>query len=40
MRAGMEGRYDECRDLMLQMGLISAESSLSQAGPASHRFGR
>ncbi|WP_029109149.1 AarF/ABC1/UbiB kinase family protein [Mycobacterium sp. URHD0025] len=29
MHAGMEGRYDECRDLMLQMGLISAESSLS-----------
>ncbi|MGV0771340.1 ABC1 kinase family protein [Mycobacterium syngnathidarum] len=29
MHAGMEGRYDECRDLMLQMGLISAESPLS-----------
>ncbi len=29
MHAGMEGRYDDCRDLMLQMGLISAESALS-----------
>ncbi len=29
MHAGMEGRYDDCRDLMVQMGLISAETSLS-----------
>ncbi|CRZ17365.1 ABC1 kinase family protein [Mycolicibacterium neworleansense] len=29
MHAGMEGRYDDCRELMLQMGLISADSSLS-----------
>ncbi|MED5816398.1 AarF/ABC1/UbiB kinase family protein [Mycolicibacterium sp. 050232] len=29
MHAGMEGRYDDCRDLMMQMGLISAGSSLS-----------
>lgn len=31
MHAGMEGRYDDCRDLMLQLGLISAEESLSPA---------
>ncbi|KHO20187.1 ABC transporter [Mycolicibacterium setense] len=29
MHAGMEGRYDDCHDLMLQMGLISAEPSLN-----------
>ncbi|WP_207549585.1 ABC1 kinase family protein [Mycobacterium syngnathidarum] len=29
MHAGMEGRYDDCRHLMLQMGLISADSPLS-----------
>ncbi|MCG7611000.1 MULTISPECIES: ABC1 kinase family protein [Mycobacterium] len=29
MHAGMEGRYDDCRHLMLQMGLISADSPVS-----------
>ncbi|OMC41759.1 ABC transporter [Mycobacterium sp. GA-1841] len=29
MHAGMEGRYDDCRDFMLQMGLISDKTSLS-----------
>lgn len=28
MHAGMDGRYDDCRDFMLQMGLISDEASL------------
>lgn len=29
MHAGMDGRYDDCRDFMLQMGLISDEAALS-----------
>lgn len=29
MHAAMEGRYDDCRDFMLQMGLISDKASLS-----------
>nr|WP_168433757.1 MULTISPECIES: AarF/ABC1/UbiB kinase family protein [unclassified Mycolicibacterium] len=29
LHAGMEGRYDDCRDFMLQMGLISDRASLS-----------
>lgn len=30
MHAGMEHRYDDCRDLMVEMGMLSAESSLSR----------
>lgn len=29
VRAGLNERYDDCRDLMIQMGLLSAESPLS-----------
>jgi predicted unusual protein kinase regulating ubiquinone biosynthesis (AarF/ABC1/UbiB family) len=29
MRAGLDGRYDDCREIMIQMGALSRESPLS-----------
>lgn len=32
VRAAIEERYDDCRELMIRMGLLAADSSLSQDG--------